>query len=151
MEDRYLVLNNISKKNNLQNLCATAAAFDFTVVFTSPSQVQELHISPLLEKGLRTRTFNNLSEAKLYLISRNVLLVGIEIMEEALPLKHFPFAENDFRIAVMPGNEGTGLSLKQKGVCDKFVYIPQYGSGTASLNVNVATSLVLNEFSMRLL
>jgi tRNA G18 (ribose-2'-O)-methylase SpoU len=148
MEDRYLVLNNISKKNNLQNLCATAGAFDFTVVFTSPSQAQELHLSPLLEKGLRTMTFNNLSEAKLYLTSRNVPLVGIEIMEEALPLKGFPFAESDFRIAVMPGNEGTGLNSKQKGVCDKFVYIPQYGLGTASLNVNVATSLVLNQFSM---
>ena len=40
-----------------------------------------------------------------------------------------------------------GLNDKQKLICDDFVYIPQYGDGTASLNVNVATSIVLHEFS----
>ena len=36
------------------------------------------------------------------------------------------------------------MSEHQKMVCDRFVYIPQYGVGTASLNVNVATCLVLH-------
>lgn len=39
------------------------------------------------------------------------------------------------------------MSEKQKSVCDSFVYIPQYGPGTASLNVNVATGIVLNWYS----
>ena len=39
------------------------------------------------------------------------------------------------------------MSPAQKDICDKFVYIPQYGNGTASLNVNVATALVLHHFS----
>jgi tRNA G18 (ribose-2'-O)-methylase SpoU len=38
------------------------------------------------------------------------------------------------------------MSDAQKGICDEFVYIPQYGNGTASLNVNVATALVLHNF-----
>ena len=38
------------------------------------------------------------------------------------------------------------MSDAQKGICDHFVYIPQYGNGTASLNVNVATALVLHNF-----
>lgn len=41
-----------------------------------------------------------------------------------------------------------GLSSRQKAVCDKFVYIPQYGSGTASLNVAVACSIVLHHFAV---
>jgi tRNA G18 (ribose-2'-O)-methylase SpoU len=41
------------------------------------------------------------------------------------------------------------MSVKQKSVCDAFVYIPQYGQGTASLNVNVATGIVLNWYSDR--
>jgi hypothetical protein len=39
------------------------------------------------------------------------------------------------------------MSEKQKVMCDRFIYIPQYGSGTASLNVNVATGLILYQYS----
>ena len=46
----------------------------------------------------------------------------------------------------MPGNEGTGLSDRQKSVVDYFVYIPQYGHGTASLNVTVATTMVMHRY-----
>jgi hypothetical protein len=43
--------------------------------------------------------------------------------------------------------QGTGLSEKQVSLCDAFVYIPQYGAGTASLNVTVAASIVLQHFA----
>ena len=32
--------------------------------------------------------------------------------------------------------------------CDSFAYIPQYGPGTASLNVAVAASIVLHHFAL---
>jgi hypothetical protein len=41
-----------------------------------------------------------------------------------------------------------GLSDKQKQQCDSFVYISQYGNGTASLNVAVACSIVLHHFAI---
>ena len=44
--------------------------------------------------------------------------------------------------------QGTGLSSKQMALCDSFVYIQQYGQGTASLNVTVATSIVLHHFAV---
>lgn len=47
-----------------------------------------------------------------------------------------------------PSARVQGLSSRQKAVCDKFVYIPQYGSGTASLNVAVACSIVLHHFAV---
>ena len=34
-----------------------------------------------------------------------------------------------------------------KEICDQFVYIPQYTNKTASLNVTVATSIVLQRFA----
>ena len=40
------------------------------------------------------------------------------------------------------------MSDKQKSICDGFIYIPQYGTGTASLNVNVATGIVLHQFTL---
>lgn len=44
--------------------------------------------------------------------------------------------------------QGQGLNEKQLALCDSFVYIPQYGPGTASLNVAVAASIVLHHFAL---
>lgn len=44
--------------------------------------------------------------------------------------------------------QGSGLSPQQAQLCDAFVYIPQYGAGTASLNVTVAASIVLQHFAV---
>ena len=48
----------------------------------------------------------------------------------------------------MLGNEGSGMSEKQISLCDDFVYIEQYGTGTASLNVTVAASIVMHHFAV---
>lgn len=48
----------------------------------------------------------------------------------------------------MLGNEGAGLNERQMKLCDSFVYIPQYGTGTASLNVAVAASIVLHNYAL---
>lgn len=39
------------------------------------------------------------------------------------------------------------MNQKQISMCDHFVYIPQFSQGTASLNVNVAASIVMHHFS----
>jgi SpoU rRNA Methylase family len=50
-------------------------------------------------------------------------------------------------IALVMGNEGTGLSDKLQVACHgAFLRIPQYGRGTASLNVYVAAAIVLSQF-----
>ena len=76
---------------------------------------------------------------------RSIPLVGIEIVESAQSVLDDPFTD---AIAFMPGNEGTGMSIYQKEVSDSFIYIPQYGSGTASLNVYVATTLILHRYNL---
>jgi hypothetical protein len=45
-------------------------------------------------------------------------------------------------------SQGQGLSAKQMRLCDGFVYIPQHGAGTASLNVTVAASIILHHFAL---
>lgn len=44
--------------------------------------------------------------------------------------------------------QGTGLSEHQANLCDGFVYIQQYGAGTASLNVSVAAAIVLHHYAL---
>ena len=58
-----------------------------------------------------------------------------------------PYNANTFiDCYIYPMSQGIGMSEPQKLICDEFVYIPQYGNGTASLNVNVATALVLHHY-----
>lgn len=50
-------------------------------------------------------------------------------------------------VCVFIVHQGSGMSERQRAYCDSFVYISQYGGGTASLNVTVATSIILHRFS----
>lgn len=40
------------------------------------------------------------------------------------------------------------MNAAQVAICDDFVIIPQYGGGTASLNVTVAASIIMNSFAV---
>lgn len=150
---RFLVINNISKMQNIRNLCLIAGACDFSVLFVQPSDnvLEESVMNPsLMSKNLQIRyhVFSTLDEMKGFLAERKIPLVGIEIMETAISMKSYDY-EQRYQIAFMPGNEGMGLTPKQKKICDHFLYIPQYGAGTASLNVNLATSIVLYDYCSR--
>ncbi|KAG1326357.1 putative TrmH family tRNA/rRNA methyltransferase [Cocos nucifera] len=101
---------------------------------------------------------------------RDCDICGVEITEGAISVTHHPFKKSTafllgnevlsffliFSIRFAPFNEvsvlasekGTGLSEKECEICDFFVYIPQYGGGTASLNVTVAASIVLHHFGV---
>ena len=46
------------------------------------------------------------------------------------------------------GNEGDGMHERERRQCDFFVYISHYGSGTASLNVTVASSIIFHHFGL---
>ncbi|KAF8401597.1 hypothetical protein HHK36_012542 [Tetracentron sinense] len=92
---------------------------------------------------LRFRHFHSLNDARLYLKERDCDICGVEITDGAVAVNQHPFRKST---AFLLGNEGTGLSAKECEICDFFVYIPQYGCGTASLNVTVAASIVLHHF-----
>ena len=76
-----------------------------------------------------------------YILSSNIQLIGVEIHPEAKSVDHY--FQHSTPTAFLMGNEGQGLSEAQQADCDGFVRIPQYGNGTASLNVNVAASIIL--------
>ena len=63
----------------------------------------------------------------------------------SVALKRWPLSKTRLVIGCM---QGTGLSQQQLKLCDSFVYIPQYGQGTASLNVTIAASIVLHQFAV---
>lgn len=141
----YLILNNIGKSGNWGTLLRSAAAFGVTDIFvvggkkiqTFGNQGTTLHVNLV--------NFDSLEELKEHLVQKNIMLCGIEIHPESVPVQTHPFSN---QTAFMLGNEGVGMNEQQMAVCDKFVYIPQHSGATASLNVATAGAIVLHHFAM---
>ncbi|KAJ8494271.1 hypothetical protein OPV22_015992 [Ensete ventricosum] len=95
--------------------------------------------------GTMARSATAFGVSEIVLEERNCDICGVEITDGALSIAEHPFRKST---AFLLGNEGTGLSAKECEICDFFVYIPQYGCGTASLNVTVAASIVLHHFGV---
>jgi len=149
-DGKYLVLFNISKMNNVRNLCVTAQSFGYGTIMVGQAhgtlEEKELKWGPGTDdNGLDVQRTSSMSNLARQLAAAGMPLYGIEIMEDAksildpalmgsVPAGH----------ALMPGNEGSGLNAPQKRACTSFLYIPHYGHGTASLNVNVATGICMH-------
>lgn len=162
----FLIITNISKRANVRSLLLTAAAFGCRTVFVAgqkkfnfdpdgpdiPVQIRQL----IVNGGMTITRFDKLDECVHHIKnmgndgtssnsdkSNCVEIIGVEIDESAVDVEEFQFRGDT---CFMMGNEGQGMNTKQKSFCDRFLMISQYGSGTASLNVNVAASIVLHRF-----
>lgn len=147
MTDFYVLVHNVAKRANIGNMLRSAAAFSVKeVIVVGNKRKVQLFGSQGTHKHVQLRFFDSLKESINYLkTEKHCTIYGVEIMDEAVSVVQRPFEGNS---AFVLGNEGDGLSETQKGVCDKFVYIPHYGNGTASLNVTVAASIVFHHFAV---
>ena len=172
----YLVITNISKRNNVKALLQTASAcgcagifvvgqrrqFDLDATSMSRSLPQssssssenmnhhEVHDSRIIRAPPVMR-FEKWKECVQHLTEHGILLVGVEIHQDAVNLEDFVRDNNKHHVAFLMGNEGQGIHEKHMASCQAFVKIPQYGGGTASLNVNVAASIVLHSHHLKLM
>jgi len=153
----YLVIANISKRPNVRKLVEIAAAFNIRILVVGQHKIwpkdNDTAVVPhdLQQSSLSILRFDKWHELVEHLQQHRIRLVGVEIHPDAVSVKEWLVeqqqrqrcVEDEGGIALVVGNEGTGLSDKQMASCDQFVRIPQYGSGTASLNVYTAASIVL--------
>lgn len=142
----YLIVHNVAKKHNIGTLARSATAFNVAKICLVGSRHYNTFGSHGSAAHMPLAYFASLDECCTWLRSeKGCAIVGIEITGAAQAVNRHPFHGNT---AFMLGNEGTGLSAAQLKLCDTFVYIPQHGEGTASLNVTVATSIVLHHFAI---
>jgi tRNA G18 (ribose-2'-O)-methylase SpoU len=145
----YMIITNISKRANVKSLVLSGLAFGcrgFLVVgqknFNFSSAFGAGDTSNAILKLVHR--FDSLEQCVQFVQhSLHAQICGIEIIDSALNVDTEPFTTS---ICIMVGNEGMGLSAKQMKHCDYFIKIPQYGGGTASLNVSVAASIVMQRF-----
>lgn len=153
----YVILASIAKKSNIGPLIRTAVGLGFEVVVIAS---RRKHLSTFGAKGAelhaRFHFFHTLKAAAAHLKAAGVAVIGIEITPDARPVQTFPFpargappgTPGSAGVAFLPGHETLGLNDDAKALCDSFVYVPQFGNGTASLNVHVATSICLFHYAL---
>mmetsp|Transcript_44957 Transcript_44957/g.106764 ORF Transcript_44957/g.106764 Transcript_44957/m.106764 type:complete len:241 (+) Transcript_44957:54-776(+) len=141
----YVLLNNVSKRQNFGTLLRSATAFGVSEVFVVGAKKLSTHGNQGTTTHVTLTHFDTLEAAKSGLASRGIRLCGVEIVDSALPVHSHPFQGPT---CFMLGNEGEGMTAKQQAICDFFVYIPQHSGATASLNVAVAGAIVLHHFAL---
>ena len=72
-------------------------------------------------------------------------IFAIEQVEKSIPLQGFSFDKNE-KLAIVFGNEVTGVDPAVLSVCDGSIEIPQFGM-KHSLNISVAAGIVLWELA----
>ncbi|KAL8226690.1 hypothetical protein R6Q57_016522 [Mikania cordata] len=143
--ESYVVIHNIAKRHNVGTLARSATAFGVSELILVGRRDFNAFGSHGSTSHLRFRHFYSLSDARIFLKGKDCDICGVEITDNATAVSSHPFRKST---AFLLGNEGSGLSAKEYEFCDYFVYIPQYGCGTASLNVTVAASIILHHFAV---
>lgn len=142
----FVIMHNISKRHNIGTLARSASAFAVAEMCLVGSRQFNAFGSHGSTDHIAFRHFPTLEECCSSLKDQEgCKIIGVEITDDAIPVHHQPFSGPT---AFMIGNEGQGLSARQMALCDSFVYIAQYGDGTASLNVTVATTIILHHFAL---
>ena len=153
-----LVVCNIQKIANVKAMLSAAAAFGCSEVLLvgqeNNARRKGIFPPPFLEAldrgGIALHRFPKWRDCVSYMDREGIFLVGVEIDERSELLDEGYFARNfsggGRRVGVLMGNEGQGIQPTHLKSCGGLVRIPQYGAGTASMNVNVATSIVLYRF-----
>ena len=77
--------------------------------------------------------------------SEGYRIFAIEQVEKSIPLQEFSFDKNE-KLAIVFGNEVTGVDPAVLSVCDGSIEIPQFGM-KHSLNISVAAGIVLWELA----
>jgi tRNA G18 (ribose-2'-O)-methylase SpoU len=144
----FVLLHGVAKSTNVGNIMRSASAFDaehLLVVGGGHKKKLATFGSQGTERFVSVKRFSALEEAVEWVHSEGGRVVGVEITPDAKPITD-PDAFTG-TTALFMGEEGHGLNERQKTLCDSFVYIPQYGVGTASLNVSVAAGIAMHRFA----
>ena len=156
-----LVICNIQKITNVKAMMMAAVAFGCSEVLLvgqeKNSQRKDMFPAPFqdaVQTGtIRLKRFPKWKECVVYMEQEAMFLIGVEIDETSKLLNDDYFDQNiqdsnhkHANIGILMGNEGQGIQPAHLKNCNALVRIPQYGAGTASMNVNVATNIVLYRF-----
>lgn len=144
------VLENVRSAYNVGSVLRTADAFLLQAVYTTGytahpphRQIQKTALGA--DETVTSKHFENAADAIAALKADGFAIYAIEQAENSISLQHFQSTPND-KIAVVFGNEVTGVEQSTILLCDGCIEIPQLGM-KHSLNISVAAGIVLWKLS----
>lgn len=143
-----VVLDNIRSMHNVGSVFRTADAFLVQAIYicgyTPQPPHRDIHKTALgATETVEWRYFSTATEAVRELRSAGYSVFAVEQTEGSVPLQEFG-AGHGGRLAVVFGNEVSGVGEEALAYCDGSIEIPQWGM-KHSLNVSIAAGIVLWE------
>lgn len=138
-----LILDNLQDPGNLGTIIRSATAFNINTIILSDDSV-DLY-NPKVVRATEGMIFNlniirrDLSEIIPVLKNLGYKLIGTDV-KKGMDVRNIR-KEN---VAIVIGNEGSGMKNKTKNMCDEFINIKMMDT-CESLNAGVATSIIMYE------
>ncbi|GAC1448552.1 MAG: RNA methyltransferase [Chitinophagaceae bacterium] len=146
------VLENVRSAYNVGSVLRTADAFLLEAVYTTgytahPPHKQISKTALGADESVASKHFSDTAEAIADLKGQDYKVVAVEQAEQSLQLHQFTMAAGE-KLAVIFGNEVSGVEQSTILLCDGCIEIPQLGM-KHSLNISVAAGIVLWELVKR--
>lgn len=141
-----LVLDNVRSAHNVGSVFRTADAFLVKAVYLCGITAQPPH-REIRKTALGTteivdwRYFQKVNDCLQHLKESGYEIIGIEHTDESRPISDFQPQKQDC-LALVFGNEVSGISEEAIDLLDRSIEIPQFGT-KHSLNVSVCVGVVV--------
>ena len=145
-----VVLDNVRSMHNVGSVFRTADAFLISGIclcgYTPRPPHRDIHKTALgATETVEWKYAEKTTDAVQGLKREGFKIFAIEQVEKSIPLNEFS-SGNEGKIAVIFGNEVTGIDPEVLKLCDGSIEIPQFGM-KHSLNISVAAGIVLWELA----
>ncbi len=146
---KILMLDDIQDPGNLGTIIRSCLAFSFDTIILSDKSV-DLYNPKTINATQGTLFYINILRGNLIEIINNLkkenyIIYGTDVCDGV----NLSLLEKHEKEVIIMGNEGNGINKEIKKIVDKNIYI-NINKKCESLNVGVAASIILYEFSKRL-
>ena len=143
-----LILDNIRSMHNVGSVFRTADAFLLQGIYlcgyTPVPPHRDIHKTALgATETVQWKYFRHVTDAISQLKKENYSIYAVEQTDDSILLQNFGPAD-DRPLALIFGNEVSGVSEDALSLCDGCIEIPQYGM-KHSLNISVSAGIVVWE------
>lgn len=149
----YLILQNIRSLFNIGSMFRSADAFAVKKIYLCgysgyPIDKQITKIAKTALGAEKTVPFEHYWQTATLiknLKKHKVQIIALELSKKAVPLQKF---KPKFPLAIIVGNEVTGISKSILKQADETIYIPMQGA-KESLNVAIAASIAMHDLNLK--
>ncbi len=141
----YVILNSIRSSYNVGSIFRTSDGAMIEKLYLCgytphPPKKEVLKTALGSQDSVSWEYVKDAKEAVLNLKKKGIKICALELTESSIP--HYTVRRSEFPMALLLGNEITGVSQELLDLCDSSIEIPQYGI-KQSLNVAVAYGVAI--------